>query len=378
MLSDAVLQHRRPAIVLAMVFSLPLSQGAAQTGPDKRLIQKTTIAADQVPLRELLQQLCDKHKLKLEIDSKGLADEGIQESLPATIHVDGVTLGSALNLLLHPHGLRHFVEKGTLFVLSQKIAEETLVTRTYPLSGLGLAAGDLEAFQLLLQDVGTTAPWQETEGVGGQIVNITPQAMTIEQSRVGHDEIADLLQRLAAALAGKRRPPMPVERAEDLIRKGLAKPATFPAGEMMLPELIKLLQANYKLNVWIDTIPLADEGVDPEGVKLTFSGNKQALGPALAEALKNDNLAWLIRDELLQITTTELANEYMVTRIYDVRRQNRPTAEIAAQLEEQADLGPWEDADGVGGCTAVFGPLLLVSQTAATHDKIATLLGPGQ
>ncbi|MDX1968896.1 MAG: hypothetical protein SFV23_17100 [Planctomycetaceae bacterium] len=379
MRSDAVLPHRRSALVFVMLCALPLSQGAAQTGPDKRLIQKTTIAADEVPLRKLLQQLCDKHKLKLEIDSKGLADEGIADSLPVTIHVDGVTLGSALNLFLPNQGLSHHVDKGTLYIQTQGKADETLLTRTYPLSGLGLAAGDLEAFQYLLHDVGTSsAPWMEDEGVGGSVVNITPQSMTIEQSRLGHDEIADLLQRLAAALAGKRRPPTPIERAEDLIRKGLAKPATFPAGEMTLPELTKVLQANYKLNVWIDTTALADEGIDAEGVKLNFSGQKQALGAALLEAFKSARLAWLVRDELLQITTTALTNEYMVTRVYDVRRQNRPTAELAAQLENQADLGPWEDADGVGGCTTVLGPLLLVRQTVATHDKIAILLGPGQ
>jgi hypothetical protein len=216
---------------VALAASLVLivaGSGWAQGSIDKRLTQKTTLTGEAQPLNKLLQSLCDKHRLKLDIDKAGLIEEGLDPTFPvAGLQVDGVTLGSALKLILEPHELCYSVDKGTLRIETEMKARESLVPARYPLNAFG--GIDPRAIVDALQTV-TFGIWQEVDGVGGRLVELSPQSLVIEQGRPAHQEIADLLERTAAALVGKRRPPTVSERAEDLIRRALARPTALPGG----------------------------------------------------------------------------------------------------------------------------------------------------
>lgn len=370
--------HRqRMTIPLIAMGWLALACGivSAQANPDKRLIQKTTLTGAAQPLEQLLDELCAKYKLKLQIDQASLTDEGIDPStLVTSIQADGITLASAFNLILEPLQLTHTVDKGTLSIVTRSKSDKDLVTAAYPLVGLGPFDPDMLTNSLQIMCAGL---WEELDGDGGKIVAISPQSVTISQTRSTHVEIADLLARTSAALTGKRRLPTLVERSEDLLRRNLSKPSILPAGEVAIDDLGELLRTKLKINVVLAVASLQDEGIDLD-TKITLSGEKQPAGTTIASSLAAVNLTAVIRHEVLLITTKSVADEMMIVQIYDSRTAKRPADDIAAQVTQIKDAGPWEDVDGVGGAVAVFGPLVLIRQTPAAHEVLAQQLGPGK
>jgi|GEM_PF-5692643 len=348
---------------------------AAQGNLDKRLIQKTAISGESQPLEKLLETLCTKHKLKLQINNTSLAAEGLDASTSVSgIRAEGITLASALNLILEPLQLMYRVDRGTLYVDTSVKINEQLVTATYPVGGLGPFDPDMLHFALQQMSSGE---WEEIDGVGGKVVAMTPQSISISQSPATHAEIADLLERTAAALSGKRRAATLIDRSEDMLRRTLARPISLPAGEVEIEELDELLWTELKINVVISEADLADEGIDSAS-KLTLSGEKQPAGVTVAAALASQGLVPLIRHEVLYITTKARAEDFRVVQIYDARARNRTPEDIAAQVVQIKELGPWEDVDGIGGTVAVLGPLVLIRQTAAAHEQLAQQLGPGK
>ncbi len=348
---------------------------SAQANLDKRLIQKTTLTGEARTLEQLLQELCAKHKLKLEIDKASLTEEGIDSSVSISpLQVDGITLASAFNLILEPLQLTYTIDKGTLSIGTRANADKQMLTLTYPLAGLGAVDPEMLTNSL---EVMCSGLWEELDGEGGKITAISPQSATILQTKSTHAEIADLLADIAAALSGKRRPPTLIERSEDLLRRNLSKPSTLSAGEMTVAQLGELLRAKLKINVVVAETALQDEGLSLD-TKITLSGEKQSAGTAITTALAAPNLTAVIRHEVFYITTKAMADEMMTVQIYDSRAAKRPAEDIAAQVTQMKEVGSWEDVDGTGGAVAVFGPLVLIRQTAGAHEKLAQRLGPGK
>lgn len=361
-------------LTISIVVCVPLA-AAAQGNSDKRLIQKTSLSGESQPLEQLLESLCTKHKLKLQINKTSLADQGLDPAMPVSgMQAEGITLASALSLILEPHQLAYMVDKGTLYIDTAVKANEQLVTRTYPLGGLGPLDPDMLRFALQQMSSGE---WEEIDGVGGKVLAISPQSISVSQSPAMHAEIADLLERTAAALSGKRRAPTLIDRSEDLLRRALTRPIELPAGEVAIEDLEDLMRTELKINVVVAEQALQDEGIDPAS-KVTISGAKQPAGTTIAAALGTIDLVPLVHHEVLYITTKSMAGESLTIQIYDARARNRAPEDIAAQVIQIKEIGPWEDVDGIGGAVAVLGPLVLIRQTAAAHEQLAQQLGPGK
>lgn len=347
----------------------------AQTGSDPRLIQKVKLSGEATPLDELLQSLCAKPKLKLDLNEARLKEEGIDPKTPIQLGdpLDGVTLGSALTLLLEPHGLDYSVEKGVLKVLATP-DQEALFRVSYPLTGLE----QIESATLILAlETMSAGLWDSIDGIGGKVVDVGPRGITIEQTRGTHRDLADLLIRIQAAMTGKRPTSSISERSEDLLRKALARPVAFPDETVTLKQLPEQLRSVLKINVLLARHRLEDEGIKLD-TKVTLSSKKQPAIQTLAEALAPLKLTTAVRQEVLSITTQAAENETLLVRIYSPRGgNNRSPLELAEQLTQNKELGPWEDTDGEGGAVAVVGPLLLIRQSATVHEQLTRLIGPG-
>jgi hypothetical protein len=374
-------QVRKRSLVVSLVgvsLLIPILADTArsQGNLDKRLLQKTSLTGEKLPLKEVLQALCDKHKLKLELHKDSLAEEGLDEQaqIPLDSPVEGIALGSALRLILEPFGLTCTIDKGTLHVLTETDESKILSRATYPLAGLNQV--DPLALVTALQTL-PSGMWENIDGLGGKLVAVSPQGLTIEQTPLMHRAIADLLERTSAAMSGRRRPPTPEERTEDLIRRALARPVALPGGEIALNELDDRLRSALKINVVTAWNKLEDEGLKTDAT-VQLSDKKQPAGTTIAEALAPLKMAMRIRHEVLYFTTQVDASEHLEIQIYDARTAKRSPTEIASQVMELKELGPWEDIDGVGGSVSVVGPLVLIRQNAAAHEQLARQLGPGK
>lgn len=105
--------------------------------------------------------------------------------------------------------------------------------------------------------------------------------------------------------------------AEKQILDALEKPVDVEFQEMMLEDCLYALSIQAKIDIWIDKIKVAEEGVAMDNpVTLSLKGRR--LESALNLILHRAELTYLYDDEVLKITTVTSAGETMVTRTYPV------------------------------------------------------------
>ena len=95
------------------------------------------------------------------------------------------------------------------------------------------------------------------------------------------------------------------------IEKRLSAPVNLNFTETPLATVLDDIRHFYGINIWIDQAALADEGVDIKK-RVTVKVEQISLRTALTLLLKESRLTWLVKDEVLQITTEGRARELSV------------------------------------------------------------------
>jgi len=88
------------------------------------------------PLTDVLETLKAKHEIEIVLDRRALEDEGINPDEPVDVNLRGVSLRSALRIILHEHDLTYAVRDEVLMITTTTAAEELLTTRVYPVADL--------------------------------------------------------------------------------------------------------------------------------------------------------------------------------------------------------------------------------------------------
>lgn len=363
-----------PLVLICYGFILwtPLIAGAQQK-TDKRLLQKVSVEWDAKPIEEALKELCEKHKLPVEFDAS-VKDEGY-EGAPITLTADGITLGSVIHLVCTSNNLVGTIEKGKLIVLTQVADEKNLVLREYSLAPLG---GNLNPQLFSFNMIGlTSGHWMVIDQEGGEIVNITPQSLSIRQTRTVHEELESVFDQLAATASGKAKAATPQDRAEQLVLRKLQVPALPPADVTTLPEIFDQLLKKNGVPYWVDEVSLKAANIDWKDLTSTLDPKKVATTKRLDAIAAEHKLSWRYDDEVIQVTSAEKADERMSIRVYDVRKKvgpNNPATTLMLNLIGNKDLGPWQAKDGTGAGIMPFGDNLVIRHYGAGHAKIAKLL----
>lgn len=355
-----------------LVLLLPLIADAQQK-PDKRLLQKVSIQWDDKPFEEALKELGEKHKLPVEFDAS-LKDEGYGGA-PVTLTADGITLGSVIHLVCTSLDLIGTIDKGKLLVLTRAADEKNLISREYSLAALG-GSIDPQVFSFNLVGL-TSGMWMEVDQEGGEVVGITPQSITIRQTRTVHEEIQTLLDQIAKAANGKGRAASPQDRAEQLVLKKLQTPALPPADVTTLPEILDQLLKKNGISYWIDQQAMKEANIDWKGLTSTLDVKKVATTKRLDAIAAEHQLSWRYDDEVIQITTLAKLADQMSIRVYDVRTKvgpNKPIGALMQQLIKDEELGPWQINDGSGAGIMPIGTSLLIRHDGNGHAKLAKLL----
>jgi hypothetical protein len=88
------------------------------------------------PLKEAMEYLAEAHGITIILDEKALQDEGVQTDEPLNHLLSGITLRSALRIMLEPLGLTYIIEDEVMKITTQVAADEALSTRVYPVGDL--------------------------------------------------------------------------------------------------------------------------------------------------------------------------------------------------------------------------------------------------
>jgi len=189
--------------------------------------------ADQ-PLAYVVETLAKQHKIPIQVDNKALTNEGIGTDTPVTAHIEGVSLRSALRLVLDQLDLTYVVRNEVLFITTRTEAENILIFKVYPVGDLVRGENEfqsppaLEAFagedyQSLIGLITCCVAPTSWEGSGPANIHEFrhSHALAFSQSADVHEEVAALLaalrqarhkQRLAAKLLAKAaEKPQPAE-----------------------------------------------------------------------------------------------------------------------------------------------------------------------
>jgi type II secretory pathway component GspD/PulD (secretin) len=133
------------------------------------------------PLRQVIDDLRDWTGINIVPDEPALGEDGISLDRPITMKLEGVSLKSALNLILHQVHLTHVIKDDVLQITTESHARGKLQTKSYNVADLvmpipdaspatqGLMRASLAAGQGDAQNVrlGGAAPWLGSQSLAG-------------------------------------------------------------------------------------------------------------------------------------------------------------------------------------------------------------------
>ncbi len=132
--------------------------------------------------------------------------------------------------------------------------------------------------------------------------------------------------------------------AEERINNALAnslKPTGLEFTEEPLENVVNFLQDEYDIPIQLDTLALEDAGLTTDE-PVTVNLQNITLRSALRLMLKNKQLTYIIRDEVLIITTPEEAETDLVAKVY-------PVADLVLPIEIPGGGGLGGGGGGLGG-----------------------------
>lgn len=110
--------------------------GSAEERIFRALDDIATLEFIETPLADVVEFLKDAHNIPIEIDTKALDDVGLSTDVPVTRNLKGITLRSALRLMLRELDLTYMIRDEVLLITTPEEAETQLTTKVYPVADL--------------------------------------------------------------------------------------------------------------------------------------------------------------------------------------------------------------------------------------------------
>ncbi len=177
------------------------------------------------------------------------------------------------------------------------------------------------------------------------------------------------------------------DEAESRIKAVLNSPTTFHFKKASLTEVAAYFSALHKIPVKLDLRALDDVSLSPKAGLVTADLSRVSLRSALRIILGELDLTYVIRDEILMITTPEEAELQEVTKLYpvgDLVGYKDPSGEAWSDFDTLIELinstvepESWEEVGGPGSISPMTfqgTDVISIRQTDEVHDEIAKLL----
>lgn len=152
---------------------------------EKAFAERTQIAFTENPLEEVVKYLEDLHHIEIWIDTTALADEGISTDQPISLVMSGISLQSAMRLILEPLGLDYVIKNEVVAITTRGEADAFMEVRAYDVSHLqGTTTPELD--EIIRGTVSPSSWSSERQAVGpsmrmGGLTDSRPQAESVVQ-----------------------------------------------------------------------------------------------------------------------------------------------------------------------------------------------------
>jgi len=190
---------------------------------------------------------------------------------------------------------------------------------------------------------------------------------------LGHRQLAGLL---SAIRKHSRKTAILEPSQHESLRAALDKRVSINVNETPLSSVIQDLEKQVGADIRLDKKTLSDIGFR-ERTPFTLKMNDQTLRTILRTLLMKRELSWMIRDNVVWITTEETIHASRKTAVFDVRDLSRDETEAEAlkQAIESQSGGPWEMVDGEDGSISFPNPgCMVVTNSERYLDEVLPLL----
>jgi hypothetical protein len=110
--------------------------GSSETRILQALDHETTFDYLDQPFKDVIEDISFSHNIPIVIDTKALEDFGIDTGTPITRTLKGISLRSALRLMLNELELTYIIKDEVLQITTPENAEAQLITKVYPVGDL--------------------------------------------------------------------------------------------------------------------------------------------------------------------------------------------------------------------------------------------------
>lgn len=164
-------------------------------------------------------------------------------------------------------------------------------------------------------------------------------------------------------------------RSEQKIYHALFMPTDVDFVETPLKDALDFLRDQHNINILLDDQRLQEEGIATDtAITLRISGVR--LRSVLQLMFEPLQLEWLIKDEVLTISTAVHASQVLETRIYKIRPlldAGYSEQELIDAIQQCIRMDSW-DINGGNGSLAMLNATLVIRQTQQVHPEIESLL----
>jgi hypothetical protein len=174
--------------------------------------------------------------------------------------------------------------------------------------------------------------------------------------------------------------------SEQVIKHSLNDKTSFDFQGVPLRDVMQFIADKHHILIQIDNSALKGAQIDPSATQITMAVKDISLRSALNLLLSQYDLAFVIKDEVLLLTTKAKADSMFDTRLYDVRDlvghdyDPNGTADFDSLIDvirSTVDPQSWDKAGGQGSL-ATFNEngvcALVIWQNYQGHEQIQNLL----
>lgn len=343
------------------------------------LDQPTEMNFVETPLDEAIAALMERHDIPILLSVRKLQDAGVTVNSPVTKRLTGISLRSGLRLLLKEMDLVCVVRDEVLWITTPDEPGSQLHDVAYPVTDLVESARGRD-FESLIEIIERTIAPHSWDDVGGpgSIGRLHGGWLLIRQTDEIQRQVRELLEQLRLALRtdqpAERRMPLKSD-AEAKIHLALARQLPLEFDETPLKDVAWFLQHTLSVPVVLNAKTLNDAGINidaPVRAKLP-SGQASWQLRFLLEQL---DLTYIVRDEVVQITTLDDAESQLDMRLFNVRAllgTRVSPARLCDLIANVARPSTWDDVGGPGSIEHFRG-LLVITQTQEILEEIESLL----
>lgn len=340
------------------------------------LDQPATVEFVEQPLRDVVNHLAQQHGIPLILMVQKLTEASVSPDTPITKNLKDISLRTALSLILKDLELTFVLRNEALLITTPEDAESEEISVVYPVHDLVQtdAGPDFNPLIDLISLHVEPTSWPDGSGPA-PLEGIGEGFLLFSQTWHVHQQVANFLEQLRRLLASTQSTTVvflsPTPAGDQKIRAALEESVAFNLQNTALKDFAFTLQQSLGVPVVLAYRKLEEASVTPD-TPLSASLPSAPIKTQLRALLAPLELAYVIRDEVLQITTLEDAESQIDLRLYDIRSliANGVSPEkLGEQLARDVNPSSWDRVGGPG-TASVFRGILVVNQTDPVHEDI--------